>query len=268
MDKRPIGVFDSGVGGLTAIKELKAILPYEDMVYFGDTARVPYGTRSDETVTRYTEQCIRFLLSRDVKLIVVACGTASAVALPRIADKLPVPAMGVVPSGVAAAVAATRSAHIGVIGTAAAIRSRAYEYAIHARSDTVRVSARACPLFVPLAEEGWGEGEIAHLTAEAYLAELREESPDVLILGCTHYPLLAGTIGDVMGEGVTLVNPAEQTALDAKKYLEERGGLSEKDAPGEILYYVSDTGESFRRIARWFLGEAVRVQASVDIESY
>ena len=268
MDKRPIGVFDSGVGGLTAIKELKAILPHEDMVYFGDTARVPYGTRSDETVTRYTQQCIRFLLSRDVKLIVVACGTASAVALPRIADSLPVPVMGVVPSGVAAAVTATRSDHIGVIGTAAAIRSRAYEYAIHGHSDTVRVSATACPLFVPLAEEGWGEGEIAHLTAEAYLAQLREESPDVLILGCTHYPLLEGTIGDVMGTGVTLINPAKQTALDAKKYLEDGGGLSEKDTPGEILYYVSDTGEGFRRIARWFLGETVSVQASVDIESY
>jgi glutamate racemase len=268
MDKRPIGVFDSGVGGLTAIKELKAMLPHEDIVYFGDTARVPYGTRSDETVVRYTEQCIRFLLSQDVKLIVVACGTASAVALPRIAGSLPVLAMGVVPSGVAAAVAATHSKHIGVIGTAAAIRSRAYEHAIHERNSAIRVSAQACPLFVPLAEEGWGEGEIAHLTAEAYLAELREESPDVLIMGCTHYPLLESTIGDVMGEGVTLVNPAKQTALDAKKYLEDKDGLSEKDTPGEILYYVSDTGEGFRRIARWFLGEAVRVQASVDIESY
>ena len=267
MDKRPIGVFDSGVGGLTAIKELKAILPHEDMVYFGDTARVPYGTRSDETVTRYTEQCIRFLLSQDVKMIVVACGTASSVALPRI-DRLPVPAMGVVPSGVAAALAATRSGHIGVVGTAATIRSRSYEHAIYERDSAIRVSARACPLFVPLAEEGWGEGEIAHLTAEAYLAKLREEKPDTLILGCTHYPLLEGTIGDIMGEDVTLINPAKQTALDAKKYLEESGGFSEKDTPGEILYYVSDTGEGFRRIARWFLGETVSVQASVDIESY
>jgi len=268
MDNRPIGVFDSGVGGLTAIKELKAVLPHEDMVYFGDTARVPYGPRSDETVTRYTQQCIRFLLSRDVKLIVVACGTASSVALPRIAEKLPVPAMGVVPSGVAAAVAATDADHIGVIGTAATIRSRAYERAIHELKDAIRVSARACPLFVPLAEEGWGDGEIAHLTAEAYLAELREESPDTLILGCTHYPLLEDTIGDIMGEGVTLINPAKQTALDAKKYLEDQDALSEKDTPGEILYYVSDTGEGFRGIARWFLGEAVDVQASVDIESY
>jgi glutamate racemase len=268
MDARPIGVFDSGVGGLTAVKELKALLPGEDLVYFGDTARVPYGTRSDETVIRYTEQCIRFLLSRDVKMIVVACGTASAVALPRMADRLPVPAMGVVASGAAAAVAATRSKHIGVIGTAAAIRSKAYERAIHGRDDSIRVSAKACPLFVPLAEEGWGDSEVARLTAEAYLETLKENQPDVLVLGCTHYPLLEGTIREVMGPGVTLINPAVQTALDVKKALEERDGLAGKDSGGEALYYVSDTGEGFRRIAELCLGEDVRVQSSVDIESY
>lgn len=268
MDIRPIGVFDSGVGGLTAIKELKAILPHEDIVYFGDTARVPYGTRSDETVIRYTQQCIRFLLSRDVKMLVVACNTMSAVALPRIAEGLPVPIVGVVASGVAAALNATDRPHIGVIGTAATIRSRAYETAIHDIRPDIRVSASACPLFVPLAEEGWGSGEVARLTAEAYLTGLKDSRPDVLILGCTHYPLLEDTIQGVMGPGVRLINPAKQTALDVKNYLERTDSLSAKAAPGEILYYVSDTGEGFRRIARWFLGEDVPVQASVDIESY
>jgi glutamate racemase len=268
MDTRPIGVFDSGVGGLTAVKELRAVLPGEDMVYFGDTARVPYGPRSDATVIHYTQQCIRFLLKQDVKMIVIACGTASAVALPEIEDSLPVPAMGVVPSGVAAAVSVTHTAHIGVIGTAATVRSRAYETAIHRLDGAIRVSAQACPLFVPLAEEGWGEGQIAHLTAEAYLAELRESNPDVLILGCTHYPLLETTIQDIMGPRVRLINPAKQTALDVKHYLEESDQLSGKSDGGEILYYVSDTGEGFRQIARWFLGESVGVRASVDIENY
>ncbi len=254
--ERPIGVFDSGIGGLTVMHALMERLPRESLIYFGDTARVPYGPKSRETVTRFSIENVRLLTSYDVKAVVVACNTATAHALPVLRDELDVPVIGVVEPGARAAVRATRSGHIGVIGTAGTIRSQAYVRAIHAENPDVRVTALACPLFVPLVEEGWTNHEATHLIAEEYLAPFVKDAIDTLVLGCTHYPLLKPLIGEVIGRSVRLIDSAEETAADARRML-AANGLSAADGEGEYRFIASDDPQQFLTLGRRFLGSAI-----------
>ncbi|MDD2856203.1 MAG: glutamate racemase, partial [Desulfuromonadaceae bacterium] len=222
---KSIGIFDSGVGGLTVLREIMHLLPQEDTLYFGDTARVPYGTKSPETVARYADEIASFLVKRDIKLLVVACNTASSVALPLLNSHFSIPVVGVIEPGARRAVQVTRSGKIGVIGTAGTIGSSAYTRAIKRLKPDAEVLTCACPLFVPLAEEGWTDNNVARLTAEIYLSGLKESPIDTLVLGCTHYPLLKKIIAEVMGPAVTLVDSAEETALTVKEILVERAEL-------------------------------------------
>jgi glutamate racemase len=260
---RPIGVFDSGVGGLTVAHALLEALPNEDLLYLGDTGRQPYGTKSAETVTRYSLENVDFLLARDVKLIVVACNSASAVALEAVRERAGVPVVGVIEPGAQAAVARSRSRRVGVIGTEATIGAGAYSRALHRLDPGLELFTRACPLLVPLAEEGWTEGEVALAVARVYLASLVRSGIDVLILGCTHYPLLAGVLGEVMGPAVTLVDSAEETARAVAGVLAEHG-LARTDGPGAASFFVTDVPDRFVRIGRRFLG--ARVESAVRIE--
>jgi glutamate racemase len=265
---KSIGIFDSGVGGLTVLREIMQALPQEDTLYFGDTARVPYGTKSPETVTRYAVEIASFLMKRDIKLLVVACNTASAVALPTLKRLLSIPVVGVIEPGARRAVEVTSSGRIGVIGTAGTIRSSAYTRAIKRLKPDAEVLTRACPLFVPLAEEGWTDNQIARLTAEAYLQELKEASVDTLVLGCTHYPLLKQMIADVMGHGVTLVDSAEETARTVAAILADRHVLRPRSESGNHTYYVSDIPAGFVRVGNRFLGGKLGdvFQVSLDDE--
>ncbi|MDD6035353.1 MAG: glutamate racemase [Lachnospiraceae bacterium] len=276
MKDAPIGVFDSGVGGLTVVKEIMEQLPGEAMIYFGDTARVPYGNKSEETVVRYSAQIIRFLLAEGAKTIVIACNTASAVALERVKKEFDVPVIGVVKPGAKAAAEVTRNGKIGVIGTETTIRSGIYHTFLQKTDPNVTVYGKACPLFVPLVEEGWlGEDAITEQVARRYLAELSEQEIDTLVLGCTHYPLLRSVIQKVMGEKVRLVNPAVETARELKYLLEEHHLLSERGSGAgnakeisrpEHTFFVSDGAEKFRQLAASILpaatlrGEDIRVK--------
>ena len=251
--RAPIGVFDSGIGGLTVLRALRRRLPAESTVYLGDTARVPYGPKSPETVRRYAREAADFLLEREVKLLVVACNTATARALPDLADALPVPVVGVIEPGARAAVGTSRGGTIGVIGTAGTIASGAYEEAIRALRPDARVAVAACPLFVALVEEGWTEGEVARLTAERYLGSLLGEGVDTLVLGCTHYPLLRPLLERVVGPDVVLVDSAEATAAAVEEELERLGIAAPAGGPpGRARHYVTDDAARFREIAgRW-----------------
>jgi glutamate racemase len=249
-----IGIFDSGVGGLTVLREIFKALPQEDTIYFGDTARVPYGTKSPETVTRYAGEIASFLLKRDIKLLVVACNTASAVALPGLKRQLSIPVVGVIEPGARRAVEVTRSGRIGVIGTAGTIRSSAYTRAIKRLKPEAEVLTRACPLFVPLAEEGWIDNQVARLTAQSYLRELKDAAVDTLVLGCTHYPLLKPLIAEFMGPGVTLVDSAEETARTVTAILWDRKLLRPEAEKGNHHYYVTDIPAGFIRVGNRFLG--------------
>lgn len=250
---RSIGVFDSGVGGLTVVKELIRQLPGENIVYFGDTARVPYGIKSKETVIRFSIENILFLLKQDVKLICVACNTVSSFALPVIKHHFKVPIVGVITPGVREAVYATQNKRIGVIGTKGTIKSRSYELEIKQLEPQVKVTAVACPLFVPFAEEGWLSGKVVLDVAKAYLKPLKDARVDTVILGCTHYPLLRPVIRKVMGENVALIDSAQQVAVEVKKILAQEGLLN-KNAKGKHKFYVSDNPEWFRELAKRFLG--------------
>ena len=264
-DNRPIGVFDSGLGGLTAFKELRQQLPQEDIIYFGDTGRLPYGTKSRETIIRYASQDVDFLLQHQVKMIIAACGTVSANIPKDFTKFLPVPFTGVVTHTCAAACAAAKGGHIGVIATPATIRSGAYEMLIHSISPEAKVTSAACPLFVPLVESGFiqRDNPVTRLIVEQYLSPLRCSNVDVLILGCTHYPLLADVIGDYMGESVTLIDSGRSAALYAKDFLSEQGLLASQDkGPGTNHFYVSDSAEDFSEVASVFLGEAIRGEVS------
>ena len=254
---RPIGVFDSGVGGLTVVKELVRQLPHEDIVYFGDTARVPYGIKSKETVIRFSIENILFLLKQEVKLICVACNTVSSVALPMIKNHFKVPIVGVITPGVREAVYATQNKRIGVIGTRGTIRSRTYEFEIKQLDPTVKIITQACPLFVPFVEEGWLAGNVVLAVAKAYLKPLKDAHVDTVILGCTHYPILRPVIKEVLGKNVTLIDSAKQVAMEVKKILATEGLLN-KGHRGKHRFYVSDNPEWFSGLARRFLGEAVR----------
>jgi len=260
-----IGVFDSGVGGLTVLRALMARLPFESTVYLGDTARVPYGSKSPEVVTRYSVANARFLLSRDIKLLVVACNTASAVGLEALAQELPVPVIGVIEPGARVAARCTRSGKVGVIGTMGTVRSGAYQRALEALRPDVEVKSRPCPLFVPLAEEGWTQGEVPRLVAQAYLAELARSGVDTLVLGCTHYPLLRGVIAEVMGPDVVLVDSAEAVAEAVDQTLREANALAGPSATPVHRYYVTDVPHRFVEVAPRFLGREVADAEQVDI---
>jgi glutamate racemase len=251
---KSIGIFDSGVGGLTVLKEVLKALPQEDTIYLGDTARVPYGTKSPETVIRYALQVTSFLVERDIKLLVVACNTASAVALDTLKDHFSIPIIGVIEPGARRAAAVTGSGKVGVIGTSATIQSSAYAKAIKRINRDIEVVTRACPLFVPLAEEGWVDNEVARLTARIYLNGLKEEGVDTLVLGCTHYPLIKGIIAETMGDGVKLVDSAEETARAVADILQGRDLLRPPSEKGNHHYFVTDVPAGFIKVGNRFLG--------------
>lgn len=256
MDKRPIGVFDSGLGGLTAVRELRRILPGEDIVYFGDTGRIPYGTRSRETILRYARQDIAFLLSKGVKYLMAACGTVSSTYPAEEAAALPVPYTGVVSAAVEGAVRATRTGKVGVIGTSATIRSGSYVRLLEEKLPDARITALACPLFVPLVENGFADdhGGVAGIVARQYLEPILQADVDTLILGCTHYPLLKTMIGEFMGRDVVLIDPAKTAAHRLEQMLAERG-LRGDHPTGQAHFFVSDVPDSFAQTADLFLGE-------------
>lgn len=271
MDQRPIGVFDSGLGGLTAVRELCRLLPGEDVVYFGDTGRVPYGSRSRETIVRYARQDVAFLRTFDLKLIVIACGTVSTTALEVLAQENPIPVLGVVAPAAAAAARATRNDRVGLIGTQASIRSGAYEALIHKEDPAAQVFSQPCPLFVPLVENGrFKPGDVVIETVAAeYLAPLKAAGVDTLVLGCTHYPLLEGVISAQMGPEVTLVNAGAEGAWAAAARLAELDALSGRDGGGTCRYFVSDRQEDFSRLASIFLGwDVTGAVGQVDISRY
>ncbi len=267
MDNRPIGVFDSGLGGLTVVKELMKQLPGENIVYFGDTARIPYGTRSRDIVTKYSFQSIKFLLSKNVKTAVIACNTVSASSFDILSSSFELPLVSVIQPGANAAVEATSNGKVGVIGTSGTIRSKAYPNAIKAINPNIKVFDQACTLFVPIVEEGWSNTEVARLTAERYLQGFRQEEIDTLVLGCTHYPLLDKTISSVMGPEVKLVNPAVNTAREVREMLEAANQLSEVRTHPMIEFYVSDFGQGFQKIGSRFLNKEVKAEC-IDIEGF
>lgn len=249
----PIGVFDSGVGGLTVAKEIMNRLPKESLIYFGDTARVPYGNKSEETVITYSRQIARFLCSHSVKAIVIACNTASAFALETLSHELPVPVIGVLKPGAKAAAKATKNGRIGVIATNGTIRSGLYGSYLHTLSPDVSVFGQPCPLFVPLVEEGMCADSVTKEIAVRYLNPLLDDGIDTLVLGCTHYPLLTDVIGEVAGSGVTLVNPAYETAKELESMLSQNNLLNESASSAAHRFFVSDGEEQFRRFANSIL---------------
>ena len=253
MNKAPLGVFDSGIGGLTVARALFERLPNESIIYFGDTARVPYGPKSPDTVRRYSAEILAYLLKRGVKAVVIACNTSTAHALGYLKERSSVPVVGVIEPGARAAVAATKTGTIGVIGTAGTIASGAYERAITALRPDVRVHSRPCPLFVPLVEEGWFDHPAAELIAREYLEPLKRAQVDVLVLGCTHYPLLKKLLSRVMGPDVKLVDSAEETAKVVSDELERQGLLANGGAH-EHRFVVSDDEPHFRKVGALFLG--------------
>ncbi len=269
MDNRAIGVFDSGLGGLTAVKQLMRELPHEDIIYFGDTGRVPYGTRSVDTIIKYVEGDIRFLKTFDIKIIVVACGTASAVALPVIGSSIGLPAVGVLDAASKAAVKVTKNKKIGIIGTPSTIASKAYGTKIRSLMADVGIYSAACPLFVPLVENGHTSSEVVRLVAQEYLGDLKDSGIDTLILGCTHYPLLKGVISGIMGNDVALIDVGEQTAKRVGEFLCENGLMSERTGKGSCRYFVSDTTENFEKLGSLFLQQRIEgLVNKVDIEKY
>lgn len=256
MDNRPIGVFDSGIGGLTVLKELVKELPGEGIIYLGDTARVPYGIRSPETVTRYSIENTSFLVSKGIKMLIVACNTASAVSLDGIRERFNMPVLGVISPGARAAVAATRNKKIAVIGTEATINSSAYTKHIKSLSPDIEVTGLPCPLFVPLVEEGLNDDEIARLVAKRYLSGLVNKEIDTLVLGCTHYPLLKGVISETVGKDIVLIDSAVETAKEAKRLIQETEiYCNEKSVLRK--FYVTDSPERFKRVGERFLGQKI-----------
>lgn len=249
----PIGVFDSGVGGLTVVRALREELPGESILYFGDTARVPYGVKSADTIRYFASQITRFLVEKQVKMLIVACNTMAAVAIDDIRAQAPVAVLDVIEAGAAAAVGETRTGRIGVIGTLATLDSGAYESALRKLRDGLSIFGRACPLFVPLVEEGWLDHPATRLVANEYLDPLIQSGIDTLVLGCTHYPLLRDLIQDVTGPGVTLVDSARTTASLARKRLSELSLLNTPSDPGTYRFFVTDVPQRFRKIGEQFL---------------
>jgi glutamate racemase len=263
----PIGVFDSGLGGLTVLRAIRERLPAEGTVYLGDTARVPYGPKAAETIRRYAIEATDFLLGKGVKAIVVACNTATARALPDVEARAGVPVLGVVEPGGRAAATVSREGRIGVIGTRGTISSRAYNAVIHSHRPDALVLEQACPLFVPLVEEGWTEDEVTRLTAERYLEPLLEQGIDTLVLACTHYPLLKPLLARVVGDGVALIDSAESTAASLEQLLLSQGLSNTSGLSTPARYYVTDEAARFDSLARRLLGEEVDHLEMVSVDS-
>ncbi len=263
-DFGPIGLFDSGIGGLTVLKEIGRRLPLEEVVYFGDTAHVPYGSKSKETITKFSLNIVDFLLALGVKMVVVACNTASSLSLDALKKQFSVPIIGVIEPGAKQALAKTKNGRVGIIGTRATIGSGSYEAVIKKLDPSIKVYSQACPLFVPFVEEGWLGGEIVEKVARTYLEPLKSFKMDTLILGCTHYPLLKEVIQKTMGGQVTLINSAEETAKEAKQLLEKLkiSGMPQKKEPA-IRFFVSDEPENFRVLGERFLGRPIQSVAKV-----
>jgi len=258
-----IGIFDSGIGGLTVAQEIAKFLPAEDLIYLGDTARYPYGSKSAETVRRYSIENAAFLVEKGIKLLIVACNSAAATGLDAIAASVPVPVIGVIEPGARAAVAHTRNRKVGVIGTEATIASGAYTRALRLLAPDLEIYTRACSLFVPLAEEGWTDNEVATAAVALYLTSLRRSGIDTLVLGCTHYPLLSGAIGAFMGESVTLVDSARTTA-DAVAATLAQEGLARTAGEGTVSFFVTDVPDRFVKVGARFMG--AKVESAVRIE--
>jgi len=264
-DSRPIGVFDSGLGGLTVAKAIKEKLPNENIVYLGDTARVPYGNKSTLLVTGYATQITNFLLGENAKLIVVACNTASALALPALQSEFLVPILGVIIPGSQAAVHATRNKHVGVIGTTATINSNAYTQALREIESSIQITAQACPLFVPLVEEGWLNGPVPSEITASYLKSINVANVDTLILGCTHYPLLKPMIQDNVNDNTVLIDSAETVAEEAATILLEKKMSADNSNKGLLKCFVTDSPTKFESIAERFLGYSLNNVQTVPI---
>jgi glutamate racemase len=254
---KPIGVFDSGIGGLTVVRALTRHLPHENIVYFGDTARVPYGSKSPQTVREYAARDTDFLMSHDVKMIVVACNTVSSVALDVVQKHANVPVVGVIVPGAKAAVEATRAKRVGVIGTVGTIASNAYTNALHLLDASITVVAQPCPLFVPLAEEGWIDHKATELIAKEYLFPMKLQKIDTLVLGCTHYPILKQAIAAVFGDGVRLIDSGEAVAEEVDRILEERGLRNPSKHKANVQLFVSDIPHKFAEVGERFLGHTL-----------
>ena len=266
MTNAPVGIFDSGIGGLTVARAIHQLLPHESTIYLGDTARVPYGPKSPETVRRYSHEILDWLLRQGVKAVVVACNTATAHALESLRAKSPVPVIGVIEPGARAAAAATRTNAIGVIGTAGTIGSGAYRRALESRIGGARIIEQACPLFVPLVEEGWLDHAATHAVAEEYLGAVRDAGVDVLVLGCTHYPLLKPLLGRVMGGRTVLIDSALETARELARVVDEQDIAAPAGAVAVHRYAVTDDVERFRKVGAVFLGEPLENVEHVDVE--
>ena len=266
--KKPIGIFDSGIGGLTVVKQLMELLPNEQLIYFGDTARIPYGTKSKKLIEQYAIEDARFLLQYNIKILVVACNTASSLAMDVLLDYLEIPVIGVVIPGAEAAVELTRNKKIGVIGTIATINSNSYTIQIHKHLKEAKVYAQPCPLLVPLVEEGWLNDEITIMTLKKYLQEMISEKVDTLILGCTHYPLLENTIQQIMGNHIKLIDSGKETAKAVKRVLIETNLLNQSDKIGPDKFFVSDIPMKFEEIGSRFLGKKLHNIERVDFERF
>lgn len=272
-DNRPIGIFDSGLGGLTVLKAVQELLPNESLVYFGDSGRTPYGTKSPETVLKYTFQDINFLLEHQVKMIVIACNTASACSLDAVLKHYTLPIVEVVGPGSRAAVRTSKTGRIGVIGTPATISSGVYERAIQAAAARLMPDqpatyfGKACPLFVPLVEEGWWDRAVTALTVREYMKPLQDAEVDTVVLGCTHYPLLESAIQNEMGKGVTLVNSALEVAREVQAVLTERGIATNAEVQGNVSFFTSDSVDKFAELGSVFLGRPLENVTKIDIEA-
>jgi glutamate racemase len=265
--EKPVGVFDSGIGGLTVVKRITSVLPMENIIYFGDTARVPYGSKSNSTVIEYSLQNAKFLIGKNVKAIVVACNTASSIAMEELRKQFDVPIIGMIEPGTRHAVSTTKNKRVGVIGTRATISNKAYSKEIKKLDAEVEIMEKACPLFVPLAEEGWTKHKATYAAAEDYLKELREFEIDTLVLGCTHYPILADVISEVMGNGVTLIDSGVASAVAVKRELDRIDLNTNSHSPGNQTFYVSDIPLKFKEIAELFLGKPITDVYKVELET-
>jgi glutamate racemase len=264
---KPIGVFDSGIGGLTIVKRLAATLPNEDIIYFGDTARVPYGSKSNSTIIEYSIQDTNFLLGKNVKAVIVACNTASSIAINDLKEKFDIPIIGMIEPGAEMAIKETKSKRIGVIGTRSTIGNQAYSKEIKRLDNNIKVFEKACPLFVPLAEEGWIGHKATYEIAEEYLEELHNLEIDTLVLGCTHYPILASVIQKVMGDRLTLIDSGVASAELVKKELQGKGLENDKKESGRTEFYVSDIPTTFKTVAELFLGRPINEVHKVSLET-
>lgn len=262
----PIGVFDSGLGGLTVVREIMRQLPGERIVYFGDTARVPYGTKSKESIIRFSTENVLFLIKNKVKMVVIACNTSSSLALPILKDSFRLPVIGVIEPGVKKAVQVTKNKKIGVIATSATVNSQAYAKGIKKMNHSIRVTAQACPLFVPLVEEGWFKNDVTFSVARDYLKPIIRAKVDTVILGCTHYPLLKPVIQKVLGNKVTLIDSAKEVASEVKRLLKNAGLETSVQGSPQHVFWVSDEPKHFHRLAKRFLGYDIKnVKRSYDV---